>query len=243
MITCKYVGQTGNQLFIAAAAIATAIRNNDTFLSPHTTNSRGLWPFYLTHLPEYLGIPKARNVFKEPSFGWAGPIPYVPNTMLMGYFQAHQHFWDIKDEVLEILRPPHFNRDKIPYTSLHVRRGDYVQLAHKHPPITTGYISEAIKYLNPKKVLVFSDDIPWCRDNLKGSLFEFSEGRDTMGDLELMSRYENHIICNSTFSYWAAIFGGGETVAPTPETWFGPANAHLNSSNILPPEWVKFPLC
>lgn len=244
MVTCKYVGQTGNQFFIAAAAMAVAIRNGDEFLSPHESTAKTVWKFELHHLPKYTGTPQISTYYKEKSFGFSGRIPYTKDMCLTdGYFQSYLHFWDVKDDVIAGLNPPRWSDEPLNKTAIHVRRCDYVKWEHKHPPVDAKYIGQAMsRFPSDEPYLFFSDDIPWCRANF-GHMdnVEFSEGKSGMQDMELISRCRNVIIANSTFSYWGAMFNkqGGIVISPSQKNWFGPGNRHLNTEYLLPPDWVQ----
>ena len=75
---------------------------------------------------------------------------------------------------------------------------------------------------------MFSDDIDWCKENLSdlAETVYFSENPPADGnngvyiDLCMMTLCDAHIIANSSFSWWGALLGNGNTIAP--KTWFGP---------------------
>ena len=75
-----------------------------------------------------------------------------------------------------------------------------------------GYMKDRI--LNPFWV-VFSDDINWAKENINfGSNCYFLDERDNLQDYEelmVMSCCKNHIIANSTFSWWGAWLCKNET--------------------------------
>jgi hypothetical protein len=77
--------------------------------------------------------------------------------------------------------------------------------------LQSDYYSESIdqmmtKISNPH-FFIFSDDIEWCKKNLKveGSLtFVEHNSNDEISELWLMSQCKHFIIANSTFSWWGA---------------------------------------
>jgi hypothetical protein len=49
--------------------------------------------------------------------------------------------------------------------------------------------------------ICFSDDIQWCKDNLKFNNIIFMEGFSDVEDIWLMSLCKHNIIANSSFSW------------------------------------------
>src|SRR5690606_26072631 len=116
--------------------------------------------------------------------------------------------------------------------SLHVRRGDYVQLqsAHNfHGVLPLTYYKRAILLLKEKlerfTIFVFSDDLDWVRSNLQAETpvvyVDYRSDDKTATDLALMSLCKHNIIANSSFSWWGAWLNrnpGKQVIAPKP--WF-----------------------
>ena len=92
-------------------------------------------------------------------------------------------------------------------TSLHVRKGDYLGHNGFFVDLPVGYYTEAMS-LTRGPYLVFSDDIDWCRANLPGDCLFMEHNRD-YEDLFLMAACDEHIMANSTFSWWGAWLGNG----------------------------------
>ena len=93
--------------------------------------------------------------------------------------------------------------------SLHIRRGDYIGTNHTQQ--STSYFSHAMNYFMEKfkdvHFYVFSDDIPWCRENIKAdkiTFIDWNTGDDSWKDMQLMSLCKHNIITNSSFSAWGA---------------------------------------
>lgn len=142
------------------------------------------------------------------------------------YLQDHTAFDNYRSELQALLAP---QSEKLNYVSLHVRRGKnpsnpsepaysensfYVNLTN------TDYYTKAMKEFPSASFMVFSDDIPWCIDNLErlpGCEYAFTHG-DEQSDFETMALCHSHIIANSSYSWWAAYLGGGDTIAPS--EWF-----------------------
>lgn len=94
---------------------------------------------------------------------------------------------------------------------IHVRRGDYLQLRDTFGVLSLEYYKACLSKVDNKdfdNVIVFSDDIDWCRE-----AFDFLEEPQFIGVQEIESTIETHLllgmcetlICaNSTFSISAA---------------------------------------
>ncbi|RIK37863.1 MAG: hypothetical protein DCC58_17440 [Chloroflexi bacterium] len=159
-----------------------------------------------------------------------------------GYFQTELYFAEFADEVRQMFTlraTPHteqwqqwFAAQTTDVVAMHVRRGDYLNLPDKHTNLHgSDYYQRADalmgRLLNrPYVVLVFSDDIPWCRANPyfpADRRVEYVSGNDQFTDLYLLSLCDHHIIANSSFSWWGAWLAQREdqqVIAPS--TWFGP---------------------
>lgn len=238
MVTVKLIAQTGNQLFMIAATMATALRNGDKYLIPRETSSRRLWPCYIQHLPEYKGE-EISGVYYEPKDFTYQPIPYTPNMQLSGYFQTELHFKDYREQILQALG---FSWHKLSGTvSIHVRRGDYLRMQHKHPPVTKNYVVEAMHHFNGARFIMFSDDIQWCENEFKEYKNNITFiGGEPIEDLQIMSCCEHNIISNSTFSWWGAWLNQNpDKIVIAPKNWFGVGNSHLKSDWIVPENWIK----
>ena len=92
-----------------------------------------------------------------------------------------------------------------PLVSVHVRRGDFFNGIHNN--VTIEYYNKAFEYFNDLEVnyLVFSNDIPWCREAFadKPNVF-YSNAETAIIDMCSMSLCDHNIIANSTFSFWGA---------------------------------------
>ena len=101
--------------------------------------------------------------------------------------------------------------------SIHVRHSDFVFIPSTRRQ-SAGYAILPPKYyyecINRLKreypnitVFVFSDDIDWCRENLRFDApteFVSGDGLTDVEELRLMSTCQHNVIANSTFSWWAA---------------------------------------
>jgi len=219
--------------------------------------SRPLAPWWRRLLPRRHVRSDAPPVFREPHFHFAPAFEAIDSPVcLEGYFQSEKYFARFAPQLrLELLPPPPASlagkrlAEEIAgsrATILHVRRGDYVagsKAASLYANCDLDYYTRALTAIGePGPVYVFSDDIPWARENLRklGPLRFVGDGspRDAVEDLKLMSLGFHHVIANSTFSWWGAWLAGprkGRTIAP--KGWF--RDSAIDDSDLLPPNWER----
>ena len=179
------------------------------------------------------------------------------NIYLEGYWPSEKYFLDIEDIIRQELTlksemdPYHKDLKKqIESTEavrIHIRRADYVSnpVANKfHGTCSLDYYNNAVDMIRGKMdnphFFIFSDDPEWARDNLKipcpTTLVNRVEHRD-FEDLILMSTCKNHIIANSSFSWWAAWLNprkDKQVIAPS--RWF--QGAKYDTKDMLPKSWI-----
>lgn len=233
-----------------AAAIGYAKKHGMQWATPENTYEVPEFHSYFPHLPVTNQSPGERYLQHDPKDFAYKEIPYFPyGVTLVGFFQSLKWFENAQEEVRQAFKLP-----RIPgyedYVSIHVRRGDFVEHSNSFPPVTLAYIKEAINKTGilTKGVIegfmVFSDDIQWCKEQLTGSSFKFSEGRTPFEDLSLMASCGHHIMANSTFSWWGAYLGHNPNkiiVCPSHDNFFGPAGPK-ETKDLIPPGWhqIKF---
>jgi len=177
-------------------------------------------------------------------------------TMLQGWFQNLEEFANVEDEVRKQFTFAKPFKGKIEHlhdniknhsVSIHVRRGDFINnpTAYAHNEhMGPEYYRKAMDVMediyDDITYFVFSEDIEWCRENIKNDKHpvvlvddDYSGDRDS-GHLYLMQACENHIIANSTYSWWAAFLGNSK-VTVGPKKWF----TNENGSEIMLSNWIK----
>ena len=93
---------------------------------------------------------------------------------------------------------------------------------------------------------IFSDDIEWCKENLKLPeecvFVDWNTGNDSYVDLQLMSLCKHNIIANSSFSWWGAWLNNNEKkIVVAPEKFYK-AESNFNDSHLIPKTWKKIKL-
>ncbi len=177
------------------------------------------------------------------------------NVGLDGFFQSEKYFKEHEDRIRELFKPTEeinieidvkygwLFKDGTRNTSIHVRRGDYLRHPNHHPVQPLEYYQKAIDLTKDAtdRYIIFSDDIPWCKQVFKGDGFIFMDGNEKdYIELYLMSRCNNNITCNSSFSWWGAWLNNNENkIVIGPKMWFGNAYNHFNTNDVLPESWIK----
>jgi hypothetical protein len=206
-----------------------------------------------------LTVLRGKSLAIEPHFNyWTGFRELDFPCYLMGYWQSEKYFADIE----AILRKDF--SFKVPLTgqnieissrmqdcqsvSLHVRRGDYVTHAATSKVLNVcslEYYRKAITHIadhvTSPKFFVFSDDLPWVKNNLKATFqieyVDGNQGPQSYIDMQLMSHCKHHVIANSSFSWWGAWLNPSpKKVVIAPRQWF--CNG-LNDSDLVPQQWVR----
>lgn len=240
MITYKDLGSAGrigNQFFELSSTIALAIRNDDKYMFP-------TWKYekdFNLHGCFSNDINPTVN-YSEPFFHYQ-EIPHK-NTKnqilnLRGYYQSYKYFDDCQDLIQGLLTPKLGFDVKWDCTSIHCRRGDYVNLTNEYAQLDMHYYNAAMEECNTSKYLIVSDDIEYCKSIFKGDKFIFSTAKSEVEDLALQISCENNIIANSSFSWWGAYLNKNPSkkiIAPS--KWFGPALPH-DTKDLIPPSWIK----
>ena len=124
--------------------------------------------------------------------------------------------------------------------SIHIRRTDYVTSNGYHPVQSIEYYKQAIEIIGDyDNIFVFSDDINWCKENLKFDNMIFVDGNDDVEDMWLMSICNHNVIANSSFSWWGAWLNNNpDKKVIAPNNWFG-SQTNLNTNDLIPNTWIK----
>ncbi len=185
--------------------------------------------------------------FKEQLMGIKG------NWYLQGFFQNVKYFQEFENEIRQDLLPK--KRIAIPNelreilkskatVSVHIRRGDYCKIGNCLPKI---YYENAVTYVkghieNPFWI-VFSDDICWTKNNMdfgNNCYYMTRElGFQDFEELLIMSKCKNHIISNSTFSWWGAWLDKCDAKLVVGPKWWFSGSGKYRGINIMPDEWIR----
>ena len=223
-------GRLGNQLFQIAATIGIAKSNDHSYIFPEWEYSR----YFRNKLPTGC-LPKTKKIKQK--HPWYYPIKIGPgNFDLEGFFQSEDFFTAESTVIRKYFQPVKELEQNLNNKygdilqkntcSIHLRRGDYLKFRHSYPPLPVSYYQSAMNQFSKETLFViFSDDIEWCKNNFPFRNTFFIENESEINDLFLMSKCKNHIIANSSFSWWGAWLNPDiEKKIIAPSYWFGPAN-------------------
>ena len=203
---CRVQGGLGNQLFQLANVIALAADNKREFKLYEIEESKSIfkprkvyWQSLLKHLKSHLINPDlviSAFPLQEQSFNYCNitlPPPFF-HLEVTGYFQSHKYFHQYRSELLEKFLPIDLCNEaeyklkqlndlsanpKARTVSLHIRRGDYLQLSDTHIVQDLAYYQAALTHLGdePSNYFIFSDDLNWCIDHLSELFINHSISR------------------------------------------------------------------
>lgn len=171
------------------------------------------------------------------------------NWDIHGIFHTF-HYWDKhKDSILKEFKfkseiqakaQEYLNNISGIKVSIHFRRTDYLQYSSLN--LTEKYYAEAISYLSNKisnfKLIVFSDDIDWCKKAIKGENVIYNENFLNYENMCIMSLCDHNIIANSSFSWWGAYLNQNlNKIIICPNEYANDKKVNFMNGNYFPKEW------
>lgn len=158
------------------------------------------------------------------------------------YVQDYRLFNDYKDEIKAL-----FGEDigYLPYVAMHIRRGKNPinpdEPAYSENPfytnlLETDYYAKAIDHFPRSRFLIFSDDMPWAKENFQGEIFAYDESETDLESLNKMASCDGVITANSSFSYWAGYLcphKNARIVCPSETSWYSDKIVRTH----VPKEW------
>lgn len=177
------------------------------------------------------------------------------DAYLSGYWQDFRYADAIRDQLLQsystgdnFIKP----NSKLPSlaegirgpnaAALHIRRSDFIEKYEKQRSVTSlYYFKKAMDYFEDRGVrefYVFSDDVPWCLENIaneRRTIFPGAFCHNDAEELWLMSQSANFIISNSSYSWWAAwISRAPDKTIIRPDNW----TRTDTGVHVFPPDWL-----
>jgi hypothetical protein len=251
------LGRLGNQMFQYASLKGIAANNNYNICIP-PSSGKDEWRehqlfncFNLSTINQLniQYIDPERPIVAEKSFSFDEDLfNNCPDWVtIQGFFQTEKYFKHIKEEIKKdfsfrediLISSKEAISDLNSPISLHIRRTDYLTNPN-HTSLSLGYYENALKkFDSDKTVIIFTDDPSWAYQQplFSDDRFVVSEGQSNYMDLCLMTLCSEHIIANSSFSWWGAWLSESEKVI-APSGWFeGTNNSHLDTKDLIPSEW------
>lgn len=245
-------GRLGNQLWQVASTIGLAASRKEMPGLPPDWDYR---PYFSIPDEYFSGLPgvEAQTL-----------VPHLDERCAI-YLQDYNLFADVGSDIRQMLWPSPLAVTEMKVSkydwfwklqdpvALHVRRGDNVTHPEGyHPLVTNAYYERALNLVNGP-VVVFSDDLPWCRETFGNNddtyFFEGNPARppdygpgyaesapvDWL-DLQFIAACSEHIIANSSYSWWGA-FLAGDMQAIYPTTWYGWRLPYIDWQRMIVPGW------
>ena len=245
MVKCKTYGRCGNFLFQVATAISYAKDHGQDFTIPTSTKDPFANPVYLPHLANPNWDPSLPTICVCEHGHFYQDIPWSEawasgNVILDGYWQSEKYFKHRREEILDLFGYHWSLRRGI--VSVHVRRGDYLRLVKKHPPVSAEWYRQAMRQFPGYAFRFFSDEIAWCQKEFANDPnCTFAVGGSIEQDLVNMSCCEHHICSASTFAWWGAWLNRNDSKRVImPKLWFTPQEEkRCSSRDIIPKEWER----
>ena len=192
-------------------------------------------------------------------------IPYIEkNILLNGYYQSFKYFDN--DDTRNFLRHlvyssknlmylsyNYYNKIKLYFTklnnlecndddlvSIHIRRTDFILTKKNyHNVLDIDYYIKALDITKKKNVVIFSDDIEWCKININNNIIKnknlyYIDMNIVEIEFILMSLIKNNIIANSTFSLMASYISYYEDkkIIIAPKKWLSDAQIKENNGIV-----------
>lgn len=206
-------------------------------------------------------FPKSGRVIEPHFHYWYGIKKLRPPLYLQGFWQSEEYFSDYSGVIKECYRFPSIS-ENVTYlavqkicscmnaTSVHIRRGDYVadpSTNAYHGQCSATYYKKSIEFIRNKHGLVplfiFSDDPEWVEKSFDAhghpsTIINLHSEETAYRDMHLMSLCRNHVIANSSFSWWGAWLSNYNGTVCAPCEWFSGETGSLK--NPCPSRWQLF---
>ncbi len=174
------------------------------------------------------------------------------DIFLRGFWQNEKYFNDIRPAIRQDFQLKdglassyysniHRDIQAVSSVSIHIRRGDFLNIP-RFAVCSNDYYMKAMAYIAERVsdpiFYVFSDDLPWVKENFRSERPVIFVERCNLDceELLLMSACKHHIIANSTFSWWGAWLGTDDSIVIAPANWFTDGQ---NLHDFIPEHWVK----
>jgi hypothetical protein len=230
-------GRLGNALFTIASTIGLALRHGYTPRFPADWKYRDVF-----NIPdEWFGemvTGKDVAIANEYQFEFCDRLDLMLSianddfVSISGYLQSPKYWEGYEKEIRHYLTPKGCNPRSRDAVGIHYRRGDYVGNSN-YVQLGMQYYLDAFTLVNKFLPSVARSDDSRFIEDIHGQTC----GTEIQ-DFIALAECKEHIISNSTYSWWAAYLSGGKVVAPS--EWFAGALAkRCSTKDLLPENWIK----
>lgn len=234
----------GKQLFQFAALLR--LQNDRVIVLQYNDNITQLYQDQFYVLPEYdyKQISFTQFIYDTDTNTGIEHVQHSKhNLMLKGSFQTFQNITEnIRKKMIELV---YSNEDLMykaydkyneikRYFGEHTTDNDMICVHIKRNTTSDkhilylDYYKKALQMANKRYVVIFSDDIKWCKKNVAKNLFQydniyFADTNSPSVDFITISMFQHHIIANSTFSLWTSFISSYENdsqIIIAPKDWY-----------------------
>lgn len=256
IVSCYIGSDIGNQLFRIATVIDYAKKYNKSVLfQSDNEDVKTLWNNFFCSKVNIVNIldmtPVDFEYFTESKRDVYEKIPeFENNVMLIGNFQSYQY---ISPKTRLKMRELVYSNELYMYEAYKIYNeikgkfkddcdDNFVSVyVKKKNEQNDDFYKEAYKLMGEtdnykKHIVIFSDDIEWCKKNIKIDDNQyFANFQNKQIELIVMSMFYHNIMSNSTYAWWAAYLSNHDAkTVVVPSEW-------ISNSRVMPgmrlPEW------
>ena len=199
---------------------------------------------------------RKKTIYNHESYSYDAGVLKLDGFYVEGYWQSEKYFSDIQDKIRETYVFPEMTdarQQKFAEqmqsgcsVSIHIRRGDYLHYPKYQNICTMEYYQKAMAYFRDKfpgktQFFIFTNDMPRTMKHFEGHDCCFVEGNtgvESFRDMQLMSLCKNHIIANSSFSWWGAWLNPSpQKIVIAPGKWIN--GSEDDQQDIVPEDWIR----
>ena len=266
----RYAG-LGNQLFMFASCVGIAKTLGYNYILNSTFP---MWKYFQIKTPSRIELTNLMTMTEGNwrDENWKKNSTNLPHNLTMdGYFQAWTYFKNVTDDIWKYftVKPQYleearqFLRESVPGIKtricVHVRRGDFLSESNQKAGRTVAdneYFNKSMtffrKQFSDAYFIIVTEDADWCRNNIFGDDFIFSNRHFRLGhlidkfgeavvDLSIMSLCDHAIITSGTFGWWGGWLSGGTVIYlndfPRPGSQLDKPPAFIREEYYLP-DWI-----
>ena len=255
IITCNFgkIGM-GNVMFKVASTYGISKKRKiDFFLGEKTK-----------HLDGFIGeFPPVKDVYNnneyyihEKNEGIFTPEMFTKNLNLNNirvgcYLQNRKYFIHCEDEIKNMFEPNNFYKKQANLwfkknnitdldikVCIHIRRGDMMTEKYSPNLPALSWFKKVISKLPSKsKIILFSDDMEWIKNQPLFSKYIYSTNNSTMLDFTLMTLCNYFILSRGTFGWWAAYLSKNKIKVFYKNEFIGTYFENNFEKDYYPEEW------